>query len=228
MPRAPKDHNRDTTDEVLMLPSFPIDPTEKPETWLERFPEHARYIGMLIGEWSILENKLAVLTALYVSKSASVILPMIYAVESSHARLESMRGALSVVLANHPKLHAETEKLFDVARGMLTQRNKYAHALYGRNRLTGDLIKVGTRGDPTEDVPLHVLKHQFERMKAHAHAVGVVCAVALHERKLLLRLPAPPSAQPEPQNPKRSSVARKSPSPPKRPQSSPKKRGRKS
>src|SRR5262245_29794224 len=108
-------------------------------TFLEDYPEHARLIGCLIAEWTAIEYKLMWLASFRMGVNARVVQPMIYGIDSSNARLESLRGAFMAIHNKSEAMRSEMEATLSESKQLLTQRNKYAHAIYGENTKTKEL-----------------------------------------------------------------------------------------
>lgn len=182
----PRDRN-DPNDVVFSLA------TDAPESVLDAFPEHAKLIACLLAEYSALEHKLATMVAWSMGNRKGVAIPMIYAVESSRARLEAMRAALIVLMKQYaPDTVASFNGLFDAARGLLMQRNKYAHALFGKNTKTGELMRIDPANYEATEVPLHDIQHQLDRMKEHSFQVGKLLEPVLAKVREQRRASAPP------------------------------------
>ena len=160
-------------------------------TTLEQFPEHAKLVGFIVAEWTQIEFALANYLSLVAYENSWMIVRMIYAIESSGARLNAITTALALV-ASYPKTKRLTvpviTDLMADARQLLAMRNKYAHALYGIDEASNQLVIVGTfSGKKETGLPLHDLTHQFERMKAFARRVRALPLAemqALYEQAL--------------------------------------------
>ncbi len=162
----------DFSHQVGRLPAYPFIEEDKwTSGMLEEFPKHALCISYLIAEWSAVENKLVKLATISVGTAAYIIEPMVYSIVSSFTRLEALQGAFAVIYQKNEPKRTDMEEVCLQAKSLLTQRNKYAHALYGRTH-GGELVVIGTRGKPSEEIPLYNLEHQLERMKILSHRVG--------------------------------------------------------
>ncbi|MDP9202600.1 MAG: hypothetical protein M3P26_11805 [Gemmatimonadota bacterium] len=158
-------------DFILLLP---IDPKAADDpAIIEAFPNHMRLIGSIIAEWSHVEYKLAMLLAMGLRCPQQTVAAMLYAIESSGARLDVIEAVF-----RHFKEPARSEAsaLIEEARSMLVQRNKFAHSIYGESA-DGGLAIVGIRRDSAGDLPEHDLRHQFERMKALSYHAGRFLAI---------------------------------------------------
>lgn len=136
---------------------------------VEQFPDHMRVIGCLIAEWSHVEYKLVVLLSLAAKVDLRAMQTMLYAVESSRARLSVIRAMFTYLKDDVRR--TEALDLLDEAGSLLQQRNKYAHALYGESG-SGEIAIVGVKDRTGVDMPLHDITHQFTRMKALSFRVG--------------------------------------------------------
>lgn len=187
----PKDRNN--PDDVVFALT-----TKAPETALDAFPEHAKLIACLIAEYSAMEHKLATMVAWSMGNRKDVVLPMIYAVDSSRARLEAMRAALIVLMEQRaPDTVPRFNALFDTARALLTQRNKFAHALFGKNTKTGELMRIDPSNYDSTEVPLHDIQHQLNRMKDHSFQVGQMLEPLLEKLRAQRQASAPPAPAPQ-------------------------------
>lgn len=151
---------------------------------LEAFPKHAQAIGALIAEYSTIEQNLALLLGFLTGTRKGVVMPMVYAIESSRARLEAMRAAMRSILIKQSREDWETfNGLFDEARKLLTQRNKYAHAVFSITKNTKALMKTDPATFEVTPVPLHDVEHQLERMRHHSmKVVGALKPFVEHMR----------------------------------------------
>lgn len=149
----------------------------------EQFPEHMKLVGNLVSEWSQVEHKLVVLLSYLMSADAEIIRPMLYAIESSSARLDAIRAALLVLLHGNDQWLEVLTPLMDKAGSLLAQRNKYGHALYGMTG-KGELGFVRVSKNQVTAVPLHDLEHQFGRMKELAGEIGALIPAAMNKGKL--------------------------------------------
>lgn len=146
-------------------------------SFLEEFPDHAKAIACLIAEYSAIEHRLATLAAAFMGNRKGVALPMIYAIESSRGRLEAIRAAiLAVVRSIRPDSEAAMNQLVDETAKLLTQRNKYAHAVFGKNTRTGALMVLNPSNWESTELPLHDVQHQLKRMKDHSALVHQILA----------------------------------------------------
>jgi hypothetical protein len=84
-----------------------------------------------------------------------------------------MRAAFQRLLADEAR--TEVLGLIKEAQSLLTQRNKFAHSIYGDN--DRGLAIVGLGRDKASDLPLHDLKHQLERMRALSYRVGRLVSI---------------------------------------------------
>lgn len=137
---------------------------------IEAYPHHVRLIGLIICAWSEIEYKLIGLLAIDLKVPMETIGMMVYAVESSGARLEILRAAFARLHKDETK-RTEMIALIEEAQSLLLQRNKFAHSLYGHSEF-GEMAIVSIRKDLAADLPLHDLKHQFERMRNLNFRVG--------------------------------------------------------
>lgn len=158
---------------------------------IERYPDQARLIGSIVAEWSQVEHNLVMLLGLSMKADAEIIRPMLYAIESSGARLDVISAAFAVLMKDRPEVWAEMEAVLTEAKKVLVQRNKYAHSFYGVSG-TGELAVLGFRRGEANDLPLHDLKYQFDRVRELSKAVSISLAFALGLAK------TPPLASPLP------------------------------
>ncbi len=181
---------RGRNDGIISLPSqgAPLGPAI-----IERFPEHARLIGFFIAEWSQVEHNLVLIFAICLEAPSPVVRPMLYAIESSGARLEAMIAALKQLFAEDAETRELLVELFDQAKSLLHQRNKFAHSLYGVSA-TGEMAILGIRKQTASDLPLHDLQDQFNRIRRLSHRSSQMLAVALGRWKD--RPPAPEPSEP--------------------------------
>lgn len=138
---------------------------------LEHFPEHARIIGCLIAEWTHVEYRLILMLALASHAPNDVVMPMLYAVQSSKGRLEAMQAAYLRIIPDEPR-RTQIMEVLDRARSLLTMRDKYAHALYGWYDPDGPhetLSIIGQGSRVGHDLPLYDLQHQYRRKIGRAH-----------------------------------------------------------
>lgn len=199
MPMADKRQEPETDRYVLRVP-HPDPGSNAGQSFLEDSPEHAKTIAFLIAEWNALEQKLVYLTSLSMEVHRRVIIPMVYASDSSRTRLESIRGALAILFKDEPTQHAEMTEILDAAGGFLTQRNKYAHAVYGKSK-QGELVLHNVREHTSDLVPLHDIQHQFERMKALSDRIGRLLARKMIEvQEAKKKLPRPGESAPQPRD----------------------------
>lgn len=162
-----------------MIMRFPGSADAVDPAVIELMPEHARLIGFLVAEWTQIEYKLTMYLALCLHAEARYIQPMIYAIESSKARINAVGAALRELVDNEPG-RLWVEHTLTEAEKLLQQRNKYAHGMYGVDATSGECTLIGMGGRrETKLAPLHDLEHQFERMKALSHRLGVAIAAEL-------------------------------------------------
>ena len=145
---------------------------------IEQYPEHARLIGSIIAEWSRIEHNLVLLLAATLETDAAIIRPMIYATESSRGRLQALRAAFEVKMRGNARVLGEMQKMLDEVGAVLTQRNKFAHALYGISG-TGELSILGVKSGEANDLPIHDLEHQFERTKKLCDLVAMLLGTVM-------------------------------------------------
>jgi hypothetical protein len=146
-------------------------------TALERFPEHARLIGCIIAEWTVIESELISLLAVMSEVQRDVVSGMLTAIQSSSARLTAMEVGFARLLGSRPEA-SELAALLKETRGLLLQRDRYAHALFAwrqPDESTPEILVVIGRGSrPGYDLPLHDLEHQFKRFKSVGGRVGTM------------------------------------------------------
>lgn len=163
---------------------------------LEEFPEHAKTIALIIATWSQIEFNLSLFLAASLRADRGIIQPMIYAIESSGARMEAIRTALLRIYPGE-KAAKFIGDLMAEASQLLVQRNKYAHAYYGQIDEPKELALIGLHEKrKTTVVPLHDLAHQYERMKKLSHRTAVLVAAEMQ-----LPLGGPGAADTIPQRP---------------------------
>jgi len=151
--------------------SLPLDPQGANDPLvIEVFPDHLRLIGLIIAAWSEVEYKLIGLLAIELRASMDTVTAMIYALESSGARLEVIAAAFTT-LAEDESARIEAAATITEAQSLLRQRNKFAHALYGESS-KGEMAILSLQKGTAVELPLHDLKHQFERMKQLSYRVG--------------------------------------------------------
>jgi hypothetical protein len=199
-PPQPRQQERET-----QMITFPRDPHIVEPSVMEEFPEHAKFVGFIIAEWSQIEVKLTLILAAKLSADQQIIIPMIAAIESSRARLNTIQAALYALAGPGTALRRRLGKVLEEADKLLTLRNRYAHAHFGPERESRELAitSLGGRTRPLS-IPLHELKHHFERMKQLSHLLGVILAAEL---KLPLMGPDSPSSVPtHPLDPSDSAV----------------------
>ncbi|MEX2109083.1 MAG: hypothetical protein WD802_00570 [Gemmatimonadaceae bacterium] len=129
-----------------------------------------RYVGLIIAAFSECEVKLITLLSMELGLRFGTVADMLYAIESSGARLEAMRAAFCSHMPDTGRL-PEIVDLVDEAQSLLTQRNKFAHSIYAEGE-HGEMAIIGMRRNEAVDLPLHDLKHQFGRMKALSYQLG--------------------------------------------------------
>lgn len=171
---------------------------------IERYPEHARLIGSVITEWTQAEHNLIRLLSSVMQADEEIILPMLYAIESSRTRLDVLTAAFRVLMRDDAAAWEDMDSALADAGKLLTQRNKYAHAFYAITT-QDELAMMGLKRDEIIVLPLHDLMHQFERMRALSQRISVTLAYALGLAE------APPPTPPEsagapPTPPQRSGV----------------------
>lgn len=178
---------------IFMLPGAEkrIDPSP-----LEAYPEHAKYIAYIIAEWSQIELRLAMWVATRMLADQHIVLPMIYALETSRARLDVMAAALrGLIGVERPIALGKLDKLLSEASQLLTLRVRYAHGHFGPDRDSLELAIAplwGSKRKPI-NIPLHELKYHFERFKKLSHDLAVIVAAELG---LPLRGPDAPDSVP--------------------------------
>jgi len=176
MAKEKKTRDKNRTIGVLM---FPLDAKNVPPSPLEAFPEHAKHIAFIVAEWSQIEYKLAMWTALRMSADQHVVLPMIYALETSRARLDVMAAVLSGLVGDHPKVKGRLERLLTEASQLLALRVRYAHGHFGPDADSQELAIAGMGKRPPINIPLHELKHHFTRFKSLSHELALIIATEL-------------------------------------------------
>lgn len=154
-------------DFFVVLPSDPMGADDP--LIVEAYPEHFQIIGFFIAGWSELEYKLMAFLAVELQIPLKIVTAMMYAIESSGARLDVMRA----VFGQAPDSPVKTEYLdfLTEAGSILTQRNKFAHAIYAEGH-NYELAILGMRRDSASDLPVHDLKHQLGRLKNLSYRVG--------------------------------------------------------
>jgi hypothetical protein len=188
---AKKSRKKNERVRVFTLPASEnaIDPTA-----MERFPEHARLIGCFIAEWSVAEHWLALWLGLQLSDDAAIIRPMIYAIESSRARVDAMAAAMDQLFARDQRARLKVAEVFKEALQLLTLRNRYAHGYFGDDPDSGELaITSPASAKRPINIPVHELKHHFERLKRFSHRMSLIVAA---EIGLPLRGPHEPGSVP--------------------------------
>lgn len=185
---------------------MPLDPSADIESVLYRHPEHARLIGELIAQWSEVEMRLSFFLTLWVD--SPIIRPMVYAIESSGARIEAMRAAMLSLEHENTEAQEEINELMDDVKQLLRQRNKYAHSYY-RGMRDGTLDMVSLKDHTATKLPLHDIKHQCRAMRRM-----VLRVQQLIEARLVTRPPEPGEAPVERQDSSGSASARADPLPP--------------
>jgi hypothetical protein len=163
-PKTPKDERAD------YVSMFPIDPLGANDpAIIESFPEHCKYIGYIVAEWSHIEyNLIGILTIAMEVQSAGAVQAMMYSLESSGARLGIFEAAFPFFFEGERK--EEALSIIEEAKSLLIQRNKFAHSVYGENER--GMAIIGMKRSHAVDLPLHDLKHQFQRMRALSFRVG--------------------------------------------------------
>ena len=175
-----------------------------PTAIIEDYPEHARMIGCIVAEWSQIEYRIIFWLSLSLGANNTMIMPMIYAIEASRARLDATSAAFLEVVKEEPA-RSELVAILEEAKSLLNQRNKFAHALYGISA-SGELAILRLRTDDAGDLPLYDLKHQFGRMKELSHKL------AMRLKPIVERLlPTPSAAQVRPERSSGSDDARTDP-----------------
>lgn len=195
--------------------AFPANETSYGPSPLEAYPEHAMYIAYIIAEWSQIEYKLAMWLALRLSTDKHIVLPMVYRLETSRARLDMMAAGLRELLPDHNEVSGKFEKLLGDASGALNLRNKYAHAHYGPDNDSGELAIAGMGKKKHVNVPLHELKSHFAQMQQTSHTLGLILAAELE-----LPLLGPDKPETMPAHPLGKFAVRVRPAPLEQPQSS--------
>jgi hypothetical protein len=159
--------------------SFPLDAETSGPSPLESFPKHAELIAYIIAEWSQIEYKLAIWLAMRLSTDQHIVLPMVYTLETSRARLDLMACGLRRLLGDDPQVRGKLDKLLNNASEALNLRNKYAHAHFGPDADSQELAIAGMGKKAPINIPEHELKEHFRRMKELSHTLGVVLAAEL-------------------------------------------------
>src|ERR1700738_1781366 len=186
----------------ISVAMFPKDETTIGSSPLEAFPEHAQLITYVIAEWSQIEYRLALWLARRLSKDKHVILPMIYALETSRARLDIMAPGLRQLISE-PRVQGRLDKLLGEASQFLNLRNRYAHGHFGQDADSGELAIAGMGKKSPINIPLHELKDHCGRMKPLPHQLSVILAAELG-----LPLKGPVALDSVPAHPLGLSVAR--------------------
>jgi len=165
-------------------------PVERPLI-LERFPEHARLIGLIIAAWNTTENTLVNLLAFSLHADAKIVAPMLYAIQMPRARLQAIEAGL-LELYTGPTQGQEMKALLDEARAVLDRRNFFAHAVYGAPDDAKNPVVVSMKDvDAVSQVQsISELNKELARAKAlMAHVVDLWTSRSLPE---LRTMPAPP------------------------------------
>jgi hypothetical protein len=154
-----------------------------PPSALELFPEHAKLIGLIIGEAAAVEQGLVTLLALTLRADANVVYPMLYATTSSKGRLDAMRAAFRQLLAGTAALEA-IEEILDKADRLLHKRNEYAHAHFAVSEDKALLMllrlkHVGTDNPVGRPLAISELRDVYGRKREITHGVGFVATVKL-------------------------------------------------
>jgi len=168
MPDEPKSHKKN---ESVLVGRWSRDPGTP--RILDEYPDHARLIGLIIAEWAHIEWRLVFTLQNYFEDDALAVESMLFTVESSRARLQVLQIGFAHVLSQDVLPRAEL--LIKRAGEILKLRNRYAHAIYGKDNDSKELAIV-TRGRKihTVNIPLHELKHHLEQMRALSHDIGVM------------------------------------------------------
>jgi hypothetical protein len=192
---SPKPTKEDLEAEGMIVSLYPLDGREIGANVLEAYPEHAQLIRCIVAGWSQLEMRLVVWLQALFSSDAPALEPMIYAIESSRARIDAMQSAFEQLMPADQLPHVRT--LLRSAAKLLTVRNKYAHALYVVTLNTRELaiLKRGGQSGFTR-LPLSELTHQLQRMKEVSHAIGLASFAATQESP-----PEPPAPDTPPAHP---------------------------
>src|SRR4051812_2656665 len=96
---------------IFQLPKNALGATEP--SLLEQYPKHAQMIGCVTAEWSQIEYPLTSLVGMTLGMPSRVIDGILYAIDSSGARLKALRAAIQAGV--EPESLAEWQEWFDQA-----------------------------------------------------------------------------------------------------------------
>lgn len=97
----------------------------------EDFPDEARIIAIIIGEWSAIEAKLIGLAAMSVEGNGALIDCMLADVQGSRNHMNVIAAALEFMGADNGPYAERLASILKNAAKPLTMLNKYAHSICG-------------------------------------------------------------------------------------------------
>jgi hypothetical protein len=186
---------------------------------MDRFPEEARLIGCIVGEWTQIEHRLVMLLSLTANDPRDPFRPMLYSITGSLARLHAIQAGLIALMLGNPEHEQTCRELAAEAERLLEKRNKIAHALFGFTEQGNHfaIVKPGSQVR-TQAVSFAHLNETYERMKKFSCRLGVVYSAGQEFRRQ--RREGARGAAAPPKSPSDSALGPTRPPPPTRPKSS--------
>ncbi len=107
-------------------------------------PDHARLIGEITAEWSVVDQMLGALFCALMGVEQTRGFAVFNTLWSHRAKIEAVRAAGQVALADQPEQLAEFRELLDRIGATASRRNDFAHGLWGVSPTTGAVSLVNT------------------------------------------------------------------------------------
>jgi hypothetical protein len=110
-------------------------------------PDHARLIGMVTAEWSLVELMLSSLFSTLLDTDYARAHAVFFSFQSHRAQFEVVKAVGAVALAEQPDRLVELKQLLSRIETVARRRNDFAHGLWGVCPTTG-VVRLINMGKP--------------------------------------------------------------------------------
>jgi hypothetical protein len=108
-------------------------------------PDHARLIGVITAEWSLVEMMLSTLFGALLGTEHARAHAVFFALQSHRAQLDVVKAVATVALAEQPDRLADLKRLLGRIGTAATKRNDFSHGLWGVSPTTGAVRLINMR-----------------------------------------------------------------------------------
>jgi hypothetical protein len=123
-------------------------------TVIQTQPDHARLIGVITAEWSLVEMMLSSLFGVLLGAEQSRAYAAFFALHSHRAQFDVVKAVGTVALSEQPDRLAELKKLLSRIESVARRRNDFSHGCWGVSPTTGavNLINMSKPERGLDDV----------------------------------------------------------------------------